>query len=371
VTSPEEQELRHHLDTALMTITPRPAPIDAVMRQGRHVMYRRRISVTAGLAVAAAVLVAAPIWLHQAKITTTLQARPPVVTVVLPGHNSPSGLIASGKVGSRTWSARVMSDKNGRPCVLAGSYDCGLFDQPSSLVDTEGGASDNGTPVLYGPVKPAVTRVTVRLSDGQRLVLHPTKINDSRWIAFPVPQHVGVIRATAYAGRHELRYAIPFNGAADLPPSPPTFGVWLKPGAVPHPQATFQVGSGVVDGESWVEKEYSGPWGSCFALVGAGRQVCLAGFGSYLFPHEVVHPIVESPGDSSGPSLFLSAVAPSVARVTVTVSGGEVLQPAITVGDSGLKYITYNIGKGHHPLRWTAYDATGHQLGSGNAGITS
>jgi hypothetical protein len=55
--------------------------------------------------------------------------------------------------------------------------------------------------------------------------------------------------------------------------------------------------------------------------------------------------------------------------VTVTVSDGTVLRPAVSVGDSGLKYIVYNLGQGH-PLRWTAYDAAGHQLGSGNAGIT-
>jgi hypothetical protein len=365
VTSHDEQELRHHLDTALMTITPRPAPIDAVMRQGRHVMHRRRISVTAGLAVAAAALVAAPIWLHQAK-STTLQARPPVVTVVLPGHNSPRGLIASGKVGNRAWSARITSDKNGQVCVQAGSFACIPVSQPSDLPTITGGTADNGTPVLYGPAGPAVTRVTVRLGDSQLLILHPVKIHGTRWIAFPVPLHVGAVRATAYAGRHELGYAIPFDGAPGLPPSLPTFGVWLKPGEAPHPRGTFVVGSGVLDGKPWTQKEYSGPWGNCFVTVGEGEQDCIEGFGSDLLTGEMVHPVVLSTGGSS-PGAFLYEVAPSVARVTVTVSDGEVLRPAIRAGDGGLRYITYFIAKGH-PLRWTAYDAAGHQLGSGNAG---
>jgi hypothetical protein len=358
-----DQEVRDRLGAALGSITPRPVPFDAAVRQGRGIKARRRVSVAAGLAVVAAAVVAGPAWLHQ-QHSSALQAKPPVVTVVRPGQGSPTGLIASGKVGSRAWSARITSDKKGQVCVLAGASFCGPMGRPIGVADLQGGAADNGTPVMYGPVKPAVTRVTVRLGDGQLLVLHPRKIDGTSWIAFPIPAQVGVIRATAYAGRSEFAYTIPFNGAADLPAGNPSFGIWLKPGDTPHPRGTFPIGSGVLDGKSWAVKEYSGPWGNCFEVVG----ICVDGFGSDISGHEVFHLIGVAPGNKSG-GLYLAEVASSVARVTVTVSDGTVLRPAVSVGDSGLKYIVYNLGQGH-PLRWTAYDAAGHQLGSGNAGIT-
>jgi hypothetical protein len=361
-----DQEVRDRLGAALGSITPGPVPFDAAVRQGRGIRARRGISVAAGLAVAAAVVVAGPAWLHQ-QHSTAVAPSPPVVTVVRPGQGSPTGLIASGKVGTRTWSARVTSDRKGQVCVLAGSSFCGPSGPASSVADIVGGAPDNGTPVMYGAVKRAVTRVTVRLGDGQLLVLHPQKIDGTSWIAFPVPARVGVSRATAYAGRSELAYAIPFNGAADLPPAGVIFGIWLKPGDTPHRRGTSQVGSGVLDGKPWVEKEYSGPWGNCFATVGLGEQDCIDGFGSNLDRGQLEHLITASPGNNGG-GLYLAEVASSVARVTVTASDGTVLRPAVTVGDSGLKYIVYNLGQGH-PLRWTAYDAAGHQLGSGNAGI--
>ena len=366
MTGTDEQELRGRLDTALMTITPRPAPIDAVMRQGRHVMYRRRVSVAAGLAVIAAALVAAPAWLH-AEHSESLQAKPPVVTVVLPGQGSPAGLIAFGKVGTKRWGAKVTPDKNGQFCVQTNAMTCSVSPSAVNPADIQG-STDAGVTVKFGTVKPTVTRVTVRLGDGQLLVLHPVKVLGTRWIAFPLPLHVGIIRATAYAGRSEIGYAIPFDGAPGLPSPSVIFGLWLKPGDTPHPRGTFQIGSGVLDGKSWAEKEYVGPWGHCFAAAGEGLQLCVDGFGSELNRAQLVSMIMAAPG-GKGPGPFMYEVASSVARVTVTVSDGEVLRPAVSVGDGGLKYIYYNIGQGR-PLRWTAYDAAGHQLGSGNAGIT-
>lgn len=357
-----DQEVRDRLGAALGSITPSPVPFDATVRQGRGIKARRYLSVAAGLAVVAAAVVTGPAWLHQ-QHSSALQAKPPRVTVVQPGKGSPAGLIASGKVGDRPWSARIASDKKGQVCVIAGTEFCGPINRPLSVADLQGGGDDNGTPVLFGPVKPAVTRVTVRLGDGQLLVLHPQKIDGLSWIALPIPVHAGVTRATAYAGQAELAYTIPFNGAAGVTAGPPTFGIWLKPGDTPHPRGTFPIDSGVLDGKPWFVKEYSGPWGNCFENVG----ICVDGFGSNLPRHGIFHMFGNTVAPHGGGGLYLAEVASSVARVTVTVSDGTVLRPKVSVGDSGLKYIVYNLGQGH-PLRWTAFDAAGRQLGTGNAG---
>lgn len=108
--------------------------------------------------------------------------------------------------------------------------------------------------------------------------------------------------------------------------------------------------------------------GTCFGGTLYGLEVCQDSFGPQVAPGHLVQAVTASPGDSNGPGLFLAAAAPSVARLTVTVSGGEVITPSLHRGYGAEGFFTYLVSKGH-PLRWTAYDAAGKQLGTGNAGI--
>ena len=118
----DERELRQRLDAALGTITPRPAPVGAVLWRGRTVRTRRRVAVGACVAVAAAVGLSVPAWLHR---HAAAPSPVPLVTIVPPGPHSPAGLVASGVVGSRHW--RVIAEKpsRGSLCFEAGSLYCG------------------------------------------------------------------------------------------------------------------------------------------------------------------------------------------------------------------------------------------------------
>jgi hypothetical protein len=204
MTGADEQELRSRLDTALMTITPRPAPIDTVMRQGRHVMYRRRVSVTAGLAAVALAAVAVPSLLNQHAARPAV-TRPAAVTVLPPGPGSLAGLIASGTVGATRWSVRLTG--HGCFAVTGATVACQAYTPPDGIA-TFTGVGGEGYTTEFGPVKPAVTRVTVVLGDGQLLVLHPVRAAGLRWVAFPVPAGTEVLRLTAYAGRTGLRHTV-------------------------------------------------------------------------------------------------------------------------------------------------------------------
>ena len=357
MTGADEQELRGRLDTALMTITPRPAPIDTVMRQGRHLMYRRRISAAGGLAAVAVAAVAVPAALNQHTAGPAL-ARPAVVTVLRPGPGSPAGLIASGTVGATHWSAReippdcVAVSGAGRKCE---NYT--TLGAPVGLI----GLGSGGHTTELGPVEPAVTRVTVRLGDGQLLVLHPVRADGRRWVAFPVPAGTGVLRVTAYAGRAELSHVIPFTNPAG-PSNLPTFNVWLAPGAAGHPRVTTRLGAGIV--------EYAGPWGRCITtpISDGSSAFCNGGFGSELRNGQPVSVLV-APTVSDAPPIYLATAAAQVSRVTVSVSDGRLLRPAIIRGADGEKFFTYTVGRGQKALRWTAYGADGQRLGSGSAGL--
>jgi hypothetical protein len=61
----DERDLSERLSGVLDAITPSPAPVGAALRDGKLIRARRTIGITAGLAVAAGLMVAMPGLLHQ------------------------------------------------------------------------------------------------------------------------------------------------------------------------------------------------------------------------------------------------------------------------------------------------------------------
>jgi hypothetical protein len=61
----DERQLNERLSGVLDAITPSPAPVGATLRSGKLIRTRRTIGITAGLAVAAGLVVAMPALLHQ------------------------------------------------------------------------------------------------------------------------------------------------------------------------------------------------------------------------------------------------------------------------------------------------------------------
>jgi hypothetical protein len=351
----DERELRQRLGAALDTITPRPAPVDAVVRQGRNFMMRRRIAVVAGAAAVAVVGLTAPGWLHLQSAGPPPAA--PLVTVVRPGPHPAAGLIASGVVGTRHWRAVAEKPAKNNQCFQAGELFCGPPLRPAAPVTFGEGGGTNGLTVQIGAVRPDVARVELRLADGAVLVLHPVRAYGARLVAFAVPSHLGVAEATAYSKRSELAYAIPFNSQGT-----PSFITWLRPGEPGHQRATYQIGSGVINGRAWSQTEYVGPWGRCF--TGAGQNTaCLLTFGSLVSPGQLTV-VSGEPGPGGVAGLYTVAAAPSVQSVRLTLSDGHAISPRV-VKAGGQKFYAFGISKGVRVLRWTAYGSSGQQLGSG------
>ena len=61
-----------------------------------------------------------------------------------------------------------------------------------------------------------------------------------------------------------------------------------------------------------------------------------------------------APTVSDAPPIYLATAAAQVSRVTVSVSDGRLLRPAIIRGADGEKFFTYTVGRGQKALRWTA-----------------
>jgi hypothetical protein len=344
----DEQELRSRLDTVLMTVTPRAAPIDAVMRQGRRVIYRRRASVASGVAAVAIAAVTVPAALNQH--AGPARPRPAAVTVIPPGPAALAGLIASGTVGSKRWSVRITGHVCAAVSGTAGM--CGVDPHPAGLA-TLNGAGGPGHVTEYGPVKPSVTRVTVELGDGQLLVLHPVSAGGARWIAFPVPAGTHVRQVTAYAGRAELGYAIPFNGPSGTS-NLPIITTWLAPVTAEPPPVTAQLGPGAV--------EHAGPWGRCFTVASPkGFLYCKPGFGPDPRNGELVTELI---GPGPGGGTYLATTAAQVSHVTVTLSGGQLLRLPTVRGAYGEKFLTFTAAPGQQLRHLIAYGTDRQPLGS-------
>jgi hypothetical protein len=353
-----EPDLIERLDRALDAITPRPAPVAEAVRQGRAIRTRRRMSAAAGLAVVAAAGVAAPLLLH----------RPPsprpaaeTVTVYPPGPGSPTGLIASGTVGSHRW--RVSTDRpgsavagRGNQCFTAlGVLGCGPVSHASQSAPVElTGTSAGGMMAEYGPVALDVSYLTVRLATGQLLTLHPATVFGTRYVAFAAPLHLAVQRVTAYSRHGELTTAVPFNA----PAGPAVVNLWLAPGQPGLPRATRLVGSGTSAGSAWSVTGYLGPWGACVASRGGGAitSSCIGArppLGTSVL------------GWSAGaPRVVYGSAAASVAHVLVTLASGRTIRvPAVQVGSQ--KFFAFALAPGQHAVGWHTYNAARQPVASG------
>ena len=199
----------------------------------------------------------------------------------------------------------------------------------------------------------AVRYVTVRLSDGEALTLHPVSVYGTRYVGYAVPRSLQVSGITAYSAHRELASTIPFNA----PDATLNTGAWLRPGQTGMPRAMGLIGSGTVDGHAWSSTAYVGPWGECLVTRGNGgaNSVC----DSVSTPQGTT-----VLGSASGPLVVVYGTAgPDVRHVIITLASGQTLRvQAVQVGDQ--KFFSYALPRGQRSVRWQSFDAVRHETGS-------
>ena len=113
-------DLRDRLDDMLAKLAPSPAPIEAAMRQGKRIRWRRRATAAAGLAmvIAAAAIVPSAVHFGAApEPATTHRGVHNSVTVQPSGPHSPEGEIALGTINGKPWRITISKpDSIGQQC---------------------------------------------------------------------------------------------------------------------------------------------------------------------------------------------------------------------------------------------------------------
>jgi hypothetical protein len=201
-----------------------------------------------------------------------------------------------------------------------------------------------------------VTYLDLTFTDGQQLKLIPVTFAGHRYVAWAALSAMTIRAVTAHLGgpnadSGQTETAIPF----DLPGQLPSISRWYKPGQAVPRSASAVIGSATSAGRSWSITAYVGAWGTC-VLLDSELAGCLgipSGGASVLGPITV----------SAALSTFVVG-APDVASLRLTLSDGVTLTVhTVRVGDERLAAAT--VPTGVSITRWTAYDAAGHERGSG------
>ncbi|HEY2550844.1 MAG TPA: hypothetical protein VGI64_09735 [Streptosporangiaceae bacterium] len=354
MTGNESQELRERLGGALEVIEPSPAPLGAVLRQGKTIRRRRRAGIAAGVAVAVGIAAAVPSLLPHGAALQPVSPPRPVITVH-PGRSSVPGEIAHGTVNGKPWKVVLGKDASVRSTGLP--IDASVpGPQLSAGHDADFSSTGNARVTsTYGRVRRDVTSLAVTLSDETVLTLRPVTLYGRPYVAFQAPTRLTITKVVAYGPYGELGYAVAFKGMVNQ---------WLRSDQPVPPLVTARIATGVADGKTWSITGYSGPAGLCFDVVGPseGGPSCFGDVGPVSRPVEIME-VASDPGHP--PDFYLGRVQPDVARLELLLAGGQAvnLRPLEL---AGVKYFGYLNNAAPRLLGWAAYDAAGNQLASGS-----
>ena len=390
--------LHDELDQVLRTLPVGEPPVERTRRDGRRLRARR----WAGAAGALAVIAAAACYPALAGGAGQSSPAPAIGPAVTPspsktlangdavvtdgpagtatmgpdGMTDKSGLVAQGTVAGAAWQVSVSGPGPanavaGDSCytfsladaasVAGGCADlsAGLLDEvqsgsPAAFTGTADGAAN----VIVGVAADDVTYFIVTFTDGQRLKLLPVTVAGHRYVAWVAPGHLVVATVEAHLGgpyddSGQVATAVPFT----LPGGLPVVSLWQQQGQAAPPRGTGVIGSGRAGGQAWQVTAHEGPWGTC--VVGSASEFeCVS---VTQLTHTGVLGIM--PTDMQG--VGWGAAAPGVTRVRITLSGGQTVEvtPA-GVGNEDL--FAFWAGAGTD-TSWTAYDATGKEVGHGTS----
>jgi hypothetical protein len=232
--------------------------------------------------------------------------------------------------------------------------------------------------MVVGMVRDDVTAVTVQVAGSPSLRLIPVQSLGKRWVGMVVPATLHVTNMIADGATGAIGHTVPYSPDPDVGFRTLT---WLAPGQPGQARRSIRLprleaGPGVhayLDGPTIFQ---IGPWGECVAKGFVGQPApCNTSSDPLAISRGAIFATINcdgaDPGDVSAAdppnpkvAYCLAGAVPQVSRVELRLSDGSVheLQP-VAVGHA--KYLAFALSK-VSLTRWTAFDAAGHQLGTGS-----
>jgi hypothetical protein len=228
---------------------------------------------------------------------------------------------------------------------------CDLTGHPAAVPASWHFLSNGPYQGLMSGVAPDVAYVVLTLSDGHHLKLTPaTAGGGGRFVGIVVPQGSDVTTETAYLA----------NGR-EMPVEQSTPPGWTRPSPAALSVATADLGPVRDAWQGWTSSAQEGPWGTCFATGDGefGAMSCTT-----AAPLTTLTAIGAAQAWDGSPAIVYGSAPPATASLTVTLAGGHSLHvPVQKVGEEHLW--AFSLGNGQVIKSWTAFSASGKQLGTG------
>lgn len=310
------------------------------------------VSMAAGVAVLAASGVIVAVTVQGGRGPARLW-KPPTITASQPGARASNGVIASGTIDGKAWRLRLTAKSSQYgPCSQPSSgwfADCTIqIGGPiNRWTDLRGPAAIwDQDPVFYGPVHTNVDRVSLRLSDGAVLILHPVEAFGHKWIGVVLPPGLGPVKAVAYSREAELAHAVAFH---DTKFRQYDFLSWLPPGDDGPDRMTK-----VIRGGGRTLMLHTGPWGNCLVYE----------YGGWSFSLDD-HPNGALEGEGALPRTVPMAFPWPARYITLAMSNGTTRRIRLVQG-AGLAFALVRAPKRPTIDEWDVYDGRGRRLSGGH-----
>jgi hypothetical protein len=357
--------LRAELNEALQAIEPTAPPVEAVIRRGRRLRFRRRLTALGAAAVAALVALGVAGYPALTQKSAPNASAPPGprqagVTVTTP-FGSPEGVIATGTVGSQPWLLSVSDSRATGECFTGtvgngslGSV-CDLAPRLASEPASWHLLSDGSNEALITGVPSDIMYVVVSTSGRQQFMLPAVTVDGrgDRYVGLVVPRGLNVTTGTAYLATGQRVASVRFS-----PPSMAEPGTSMNSPSLA--KAGFRPGEGG-GGHGWTATAEQAPWGTCVAASeGANRAVSC----TTAAPLITLTALGVASTATGLPAIVYGSAQPGAASLTVTLTDGSSQKvPVVAVGSEHLW--AFALDKGQAVKNWTAYSAANQPLGTG------
>jgi len=212
----------------------------------------------------------------------------------------------------------------------------------------------------------------VKLSGGALLRLSPVRWDRTSWVSFVIPARQVITGLVAYGHDGELGHAVPY-----APDSLTGFRVvkWLAPGQSGPPRSSTRLpfliaGAGARSHVAGPAVVRAGPWGRCISSGDSQSAAICGALAAHKLRAGQTLADVDcggNPASGGNPEYEYCVVqaAPRVSRVRIRLSDGSVhnIRPVLAGSSRYLAFLLSQVSV----VRWTTFDAAGHQLGTGTS----